>query len=129
MTHLIWQIKQLADGQGFPCLFHLLTGFYCPGCGGTRAVQLLLRGEIGKSFQYHPFVPYLAAVLGIECLIICVRWGKARFTGKKQRPFSVGLKQRYQWWTAAGVVIVVINFFVKNICLAFGIDLLPPLLW
>lgn len=22
----------------YPCLFHTVTGYYCPGCGGTRAV-------------------------------------------------------------------------------------------
>ena len=22
-------------GLGLPCLFHSLTGLYCPGCGGT----------------------------------------------------------------------------------------------
>ena len=25
----------------FPCLFHLATGYYCPGCGGTRAIASL----------------------------------------------------------------------------------------
>ena len=50
--------------HGIPCAFHLLTGFYCPGCGGTRAVVYLLQGQIGRSFQYHPLIPYMAAELG-----------------------------------------------------------------
>ena len=34
-------------GQGiYPCLFHLVTGAYCPGCGGTRALLALLHGRL-----------------------------------------------------------------------------------
>ena len=40
-----------------PCLFHLATGYYCPGCGGTRAITSLLHGQILNSFLYHPVVP------------------------------------------------------------------------
>ena len=42
-----------------PCAFHRLTGFYCPGCGGTRAVKALFHGKIITSFLFHPFVPYV----------------------------------------------------------------------
>ena len=37
-------------------MFQAVTGFYCPGCGGTRAVKYLLRAEVGRSIQYHPLV-------------------------------------------------------------------------
>jgi hypothetical protein len=46
------------------CSFYTSTGFYCPGCGGTRAVLALFRGEILKSLFYHPVVPYAAVVSG-----------------------------------------------------------------
>ncbi len=45
-----------------PCLFHAVTGLYCPGCGGTRAVQVLFEGKFLLSFFYHPIVPYCAGV-------------------------------------------------------------------
>jgi hypothetical protein len=28
------------------CPVHAVTGWYCPGCGGTRAVGALLRGDL-----------------------------------------------------------------------------------
>lgn len=40
------------------CEFFAVTGLYCPGCGGTRAVKSLLRGDLIRSFLYHPFVMY-----------------------------------------------------------------------
>ena len=42
-------IKKLL-GIGMPCAFHSLTGLYCPGCGGTRAVRELLYGDLRMSF-------------------------------------------------------------------------------
>ena len=46
----------LIDFAG-PCVLNMLTGFYCPGCGGTRAMFALAKGDILKSFVYQPFVP------------------------------------------------------------------------
>ena len=60
MEHLIWILR---EGR-IPCLFHELTGFYCPGCGGTRAVLALLAGHPILSFLYHP-LGVIAVVLGI----------------------------------------------------------------
>ena len=43
--------------QGAPCFIYSLTGWYCPGCGGTRAVKALLCGRLFDSIyiirQYH----------------------------------------------------------------------------
>ena len=42
------------------CAFFERTGVYCPGCGGTRAVICLIRGDVIRSFMFHPFVLYFA---------------------------------------------------------------------
>ena len=36
-----------------PCLFHLITGFYCPGCGTTRLVFALLNGHVSEAYNYN----------------------------------------------------------------------------
>ena len=45
------------------CIFLKNFGFYCPGCGGTRAVKALLHGHILESLHYHPIVVYVAVLL------------------------------------------------------------------
>ncbi len=36
-----------------PCLFHKITNLYCPGCGNTRMVIELLKGNFYQSFRYN----------------------------------------------------------------------------
>ncbi|GAB6991059.1 DUF2752 domain-containing protein [Paenibacillus pini] len=41
---------------GIPCVFHELTGLYCPGCGMTRVILSLLRLDGVQAFRYNPLV-------------------------------------------------------------------------
>ena len=45
------------------CPFLHLTGLPCPGCGLTRAIMLLLQGDVNASFRFHAFAPLF--LLGI----------------------------------------------------------------
>ena len=38
---------------GIPCVFHELTGLYCPGCGITRAIFALFEFNLKKAVQYN----------------------------------------------------------------------------
>jgi hypothetical protein len=42
------------------CMFHALTGWQCPGCGGTRALYHLLHLHVGQALQYNALVTLLA---------------------------------------------------------------------
>lgn len=99
-----------------PCMFLKLTGLYCPGCGGTRAVVALLRGKIFTSFLYHPFVPYTALIGGWFMLSQTIE----RVTGGR---ILIGMKYRdiYLW---VALVLVTVNFLLKNILVLNGIDVL-----
>lgn len=44
------------------CPFALVTGIACPGCGMTRALAWLVRGDLITSVRYHPMAPLLAAL-------------------------------------------------------------------
>lgn len=48
----------LSEGVGLfspGCFFRKLTGLKCPGCGGTRAMQALLRGDIAEALRFNLF--------------------------------------------------------------------------
>ena len=42
------------------CVFHALTGWNCPGCGGLRATHQLLHGHVGAAWRFNPMVVLLA---------------------------------------------------------------------
>lgn len=53
------------------CFLRLATGLPCPGCGLSRGVAALARGELSRAVKYHPVAPLLAA----EFAVIWVLWG------------------------------------------------------
>jgi hypothetical protein len=48
-----------------PCMFRLLTGLTCPGCGTTRALHEIVHGHFAAAFALNPLLlialPFLAA--------------------------------------------------------------------
>ena len=38
---------------GLPCPFRVLTGWWCPFCGGTRALGQLVRGDVVSAARYN----------------------------------------------------------------------------
>ncbi|WP_079415603.1 DUF2752 domain-containing protein [Paenibacillus ferrarius] len=39
-----------------PCIFHAVTGLYCPGCGITRVALSLLKWDFYQAFRFNPLV-------------------------------------------------------------------------
>ena len=102
----------------FPCVLHSLTGLYCPGCGGTRAVVFLLHGDFLHSLVYHPFVPY-AFVL---CTWFMISQTIERLSKGRLR-IGMHFREVFLWIARA---IIIINFIVKNAALLFfQIDFMP----
>jgi hypothetical protein len=50
------------------CLFHEVTGLYCPGCGTTRALHCLLHGKILEALHNNALVILVLPVLGATML-------------------------------------------------------------
>lgn len=46
-----------------PCVFHKITGFYCPGCGLTRCLVSLINLDFYQAFRYNPLIFVLLPLL------------------------------------------------------------------
>jgi len=80
------------------CMLYQMTGLYCPGCGATRALSALLRGDIRTSL--HNNVLLIPGSIMILILIV--------------KP-EVSLKRP----VAVAIVIIVIGFAIlRNIPVA-----------
>lgn len=58
------------------CPVALLTGIPCPGCGMTRALNALVRGDWAEAWLYHP-ISFLVATQ----LLVLVSWWMTRRLG------------------------------------------------
>jgi hypothetical protein len=53
-----------SPGSHFPaCIFHQTTGLWCPGCGLTRGVHHLLRGDVISALGSNVFTPVAVLVI------------------------------------------------------------------
>ena len=57
-------------GFVIPCIFHRITGFYCPGCGVTRMCINIIKLDFYSAFRSNPavfvIVPFLAIIFAVR---------------------------------------------------------------
>jgi hypothetical protein len=56
-----------------PCPFHALTGLPCVGCGTTRALVALSRGDVPAALAWNP-LSALAMIAGAGACILLPLW-------------------------------------------------------
>lgn len=94
-----------------PCILWFLTGFYCPGCGGTRSIRALLDGNLWLALRYNPGVP-LVAVLGLL-------WYAEQLLALSGRQKKIIPRSRSFWVPLLGMLILF--YLLRN-----GISMLAP---
>ena len=95
------------------CVFESVTGLYCPGCGGTRAVIALFKGHFVKSFILHPFVPYAFIVYSVFMIKMFML-----------KHFGTGTEKngRILIFIYIGIGIIIVQWIVKLVLLiGYGI--------
>lgn len=53
-------------GVFLPCPFRTLTGWWCPGCGLTRATHHLLRGQLAEAFRFNLLVVFVLTAIALS---------------------------------------------------------------
>ncbi len=100
------------------CIFHLLTGLYCPGCGSQRAVSALLHGHVLLALHENILMVCCIPLLGYSAYIFV--WNAFHAQKKMQRIF-------YSPVFVKGFLVVVIVFAIlRNVAVA-PFTLLAPL--
>ncbi len=92
------------------CPVQRIFCLYCPGCGGTRAVKALLRGDLLTSVQSNPVV-----IWGVA---LCI-WQYIRMVrGYLHRDRAC---LRIPAWSWISLIVVILGFFVvRNLLLVFA---------
>jgi hypothetical protein len=110
----VWTIAALPFALGaVRCPTAQLFHVPCPGCGMTRAFELLLAGSVGVSLRMHPLaVPSLLsqALLALATIVATFRFGA---------PWLL-LRARWGRETIAFVIVVVAADVVLWIARALG---------
>lgn len=92
------------------CLFHSLTGWNCPGCGGTRAAYELLHGHLLRALHDNALLVLALAGLAL--------WGAWLMSQRiRHRPATLTVPAGV-WW----VLLVVTLAFT-------GLRNLPAFAW
>lgn len=91
------------------CPWHALTGTWCPGCGGLRAVHDLTHGHLATALGENVLVVLLAPSL-------IVWWLVARLRRRDERPVTLALSAHGTIAIAAllGVFTVLRNLAVGS---------------
>jgi hypothetical protein len=77
---VLWLWTPSADPEASICLLRRVL-VPCPGCGGTRALALLAKGQWAAALTLHP----LAVLLAAEALLAWLGWGIVLASGRRPR--------------------------------------------
>lgn len=99
-----------------PCPFHALTGLWCPGCGTTRALHELLRGDFAAAFGLNPLMVLMLPYMGYSALSYAS-------LGLRGRLLPEVLTSPVWAWLALGMIVS--YWFLRNLPL-YPFSLLAP---
>lgn len=89
------------------CMFHELTGWYCPGCGSARAFHALIHGEILTALDYNPLLVISLPVVAAMIVMEIIGWVRNRRFGLFR-----------MWQAAALIALIMVYTVLRNLPIA-----------
>lgn len=99
-----------------PCLFHKLTGLHCAGCGSTRAMHNLLRGNLAEALGHNPLLVLVLPALAYGLVLEVLQMAGVRALPRPDLPAR---------WVWGLVALIIIYWIVRNIPF-YPFDYLAP---
>lgn len=100
-------VQDPAEGGVFvPCPFRTLTGWWCPGCGLTRATHYLLRGQLADAFRFNLLVVFVVAAIALSWASWLLSVSGRSLLGGRALP---------RWTVAAMIVLAVAYAVARNL--------------
>ena len=99
LAGVIYAIVIYHFGAGIPCLFRLVTGLKCPGCGVSTMCLCLLKLDFAGAFKANPVVLCLLPVGIFMAVRISVRYVRSGSTKLTKIENIIA-------WSACGILIL-----------------------
>ena len=93
-------------GMGLPCLFNLITGYLCPGCGITRMFLSILQFDLHSAFSYNKLIFILLPLF----LFYTIKFSKDYIICEKMK---ISKKDNIVFYTVS--IILVVFGILRNI--------------
>ncbi len=102
LAYLAWV---LLTGLKIPCVFKLITGLNCPGCGVTRMVVAAVRLNFSKAFWLNPYL-----FTNLPVILFCLVYSDIRYiqTGERALGFT-------KWILWCEIALALIFGVVRNV--------------
>ena len=102
---LVYLVFVLCTNIGIPCVFHLITGLKCPGCGISRMLLSIAKFDFVSAFWYNPFLfitgPFIIAYISVS-EVKFVKYGN-RDMGKWQIFMWIELGLLLAYWVLRNI--------------------------
>jgi len=100
-----------ADPDGgalyLPCSFRALTGWYCPGCGGQRALHALLHFRLAEALRANALAVLVVLPAGLALLLAYAR--------ECLRGPAPGPPRRLSRWVTTFLLLAALFGVVRNL--------------